>query len=91
MTLTSVFYCMLMILFWLRKKNLNSKKCRVLREWCNKWRLSINVDKTQIVHFRIPSALRSKSDFYFGQTQLMYSGTYKYLGFVFHENMTFRR
>jgi len=61
----------------------------IMKDWCNKWRLSINGDKTQIVHFRKPSVTRSEFEFFFGQTQLMYSRTYKYLGFIFHENMTF--
>uniref|UniRef100_A0A3B3HD99 Reverse transcriptase domain-containing protein n=1 Tax=Oryzias latipes TaxID=8090 RepID=A0A3B3HD99_ORYLA len=57
-----------------------------MNDWCNKWRLTINNDKTQIVHFRKPLP-QSNFLFYFGKTTLMYTDTYKYLGFVFHKNM----
>uniref|UniRef100_A0A3B3D9T6 Uncharacterized protein n=1 Tax=Oryzias melastigma TaxID=30732 RepID=A0A3B3D9T6_ORYME len=65
------------------------KMLDIMNSWCTKWRLSINDDKTQIVHFRKPYVCQSDYQFDFGTTLLMYSVTYKYLGFVFHENMTF--
>ena len=33
--------------------------------WCKKWRMSINSDKTQIVHFRTACKRRSSYAFYF--------------------------
>uniref|UniRef100_A0A3P9LJH6 Uncharacterized protein n=1 Tax=Oryzias latipes TaxID=8090 RepID=A0A3P9LJH6_ORYLA len=60
-----------------------------MNDRCNKWRLTINDDKTQIVHFRKPFVLQSNFLLYFGKTTLMHTDTYKYLGFVFHKNMVF--
>lgn len=65
------------------------KMLNIMNDWCIKWRLTINLEKTQIVHFRKPSTCQSDYAFYFGQSLLSYSATYKYLGFVFQENMRF--
>uniref|UniRef100_A0A3B3HZN9 Reverse transcriptase domain-containing protein n=1 Tax=Oryzias latipes TaxID=8090 RepID=A0A3B3HZN9_ORYLA len=77
----------------IKKTNLADEEIKLqgmlntMNDWCNKWRLTINSDKTQIVHFRKPLVPQSNFLFYFGKTTLMYTDTYKYLGFVFHENM----
>lgn len=61
----------------------------IMNSWCSKWRLAINSEKTQIVHFRKKSELQSKHTFQFGSVPLKYTCHYKYLGFVFDENMKF--
>uniref|UniRef100_A0A3B3HQ58 Reverse transcriptase domain-containing protein n=1 Tax=Oryzias latipes TaxID=8090 RepID=A0A3B3HQ58_ORYLA len=79
----------------IKKTNLADEEIKLqgmlntMNDWCNKWRLTINSDKTQIVHFRKPLVPQSNFLFYFGKTTLMYTDTYKYLGFVFHKNMMF--
>uniref|UniRef100_A0A3P9HSL1 Reverse transcriptase domain-containing protein n=1 Tax=Oryzias latipes TaxID=8090 RepID=A0A3P9HSL1_ORYLA len=79
----------------IKKTNLADEEIKLqgmlntMNDWCNKWRLTINSDKTQIVHFRKPLVPQSNFLFYFGETTLMFTDTYKYLGFVFHKNMIF--
>uniref|UniRef100_A0A3P9KUI9 Reverse transcriptase domain-containing protein n=1 Tax=Oryzias latipes TaxID=8090 RepID=A0A3P9KUI9_ORYLA len=79
----------------IKKTNLADEEIKLqgmlntMNDWCNKWRLTINSDKTQIVHFRKPLVPQSNFLFYFGKTTLMFTDTYKYLGFVFHKNMMF--
>uniref|UniRef100_A0A3P9LZT1 Reverse transcriptase domain-containing protein n=1 Tax=Oryzias latipes TaxID=8090 RepID=A0A3P9LZT1_ORYLA len=79
----------------IKKTNLADEEIKLqgmlntMNDWCNKWRLTINSDKTKIVHFRKPLVPQSNFLFYFGKTTLMFTDTYKYLGFVFHKNMMF--
>uniref|UniRef100_A0A3B3IP50 Reverse transcriptase domain-containing protein n=1 Tax=Oryzias latipes TaxID=8090 RepID=A0A3B3IP50_ORYLA len=79
----------------IKKTNLADEEIKLqgmlntMNDWCNKWRLTINGDKTQIVHFRKPLVPQSNFLFYFGKTTLMFTDTFKYLGFVFHKNMMF--
>ena len=57
--------------------------------WCKKWRMSINSDKTQIVHFRNSSMPQSSYAFYFESQPLRTVDHYKYLGVIFDENLNF--
>ena len=75
----------------------------IVSNWCDKWRLSINNKKTQIMHVRKPGTNISDFNFYYGKNfgtkefptpssncvLLDYTTTYKYLGVIFHENMDF--
>lgn len=58
-------------------------------EWCKKWRMAINIDKTQIVHFRAPKADITKTVFHFGNVNLKIVSHYKYLGVIFDEHLSF--
>uniref|UniRef100_A0A3P9L7Z4 Reverse transcriptase domain-containing protein n=1 Tax=Oryzias latipes TaxID=8090 RepID=A0A3P9L7Z4_ORYLA len=75
----------------IKKTNLADEEIKLqgmlntMNNWCNKWRLTINSDKTQIVHFRKPLVPQSNFLFYFGKTTLMFTDTYKYLGFKYSE------
>ena len=60
-----------------------------IKEWCHKWRMSINNDKTQVVHFRQPKKSKSDFDFTFGNSSLETVPVYKYLGVMFDEYLTF--
>ena len=52
----------------------------VLNDWCKTWRLTINKDKTKIVHFRPNSVERCHAKFICGDLNLDLTDTYKYLG-----------
>jgi len=60
-----------------------------LHNWCKRWRMTVNCDKTKIVHFRRQGCNRSKFDFKLGTTSVDYAQTYKYLGCILSENLDF--
>ena len=57
--------------------------------WCNRWRLTLNLDKTKIVHYRHPSQSRSSRVFMYGQGEIGICDKYKYLGLWMHELMDY--
>ncbi len=61
----------------------------IMSSWCSKWHLTINSEKTQVVHFRKKSEVQSNHTFQFQSVPLKYTCRYKYLGFVFDEYMKF--
>ena len=65
------------------------KMLNILSLWCSKWRLTINDDKTQIIHFRKQCEWQSNYIFKFGPMPLKYTSSYTYLGLDFNENMCF--
>ena len=56
-----------------------------LRDWCQLWKLDINVAKSQVVHFRNLSMPQSSMQFKVGSTTVETVGQYKYLGLVINE------
>ena len=62
----------------------------VMSEWCKKWRMVVNTDKTQIVHFRSPRSSKTRYNFVFDNCGLEIVSEYKYLGVYFDEHMTFK-
>ena len=65
------------------------KMITFIEKWCGKWRMAINADKTQVVHFRNQSRLRSDFSFTFGSGNLKIVPYYKYSGVIFDENLSF--
>ena len=57
-----------------------------LQEWCTKWRLTINKDKTKIVLFGPVAIQCTQFNFKCGDLVLDLTDTYKYLGLWFHEH-----
>ena len=60
-----------------------------LHNWCGRWQLIINADKSNVVHFRRKTMPQSKFSFKMGDTaELKYTSVYKYLGVVLDEHFT---
>ena len=58
-------------------------------DWCAKWKMSVNEEKTQVMHFRPRRYARSNFRWCHGNNQLETVETYKYLGIMLHEHMDF--
>ena len=56
-------------------------------EWCNKWLMSVNLDKTNIMHFRKNEKARNMYEFKYGDQSIEYTDCYKYLGLYFDEHL----
>ena len=65
------------------------KMISFVNEWCKKWRMAINTDKTQIVHFRKQNSSQTTFSFKFGSHPLSIVSHYKYLGVIFDEHLSF--
>ena len=56
-----------------------------LSEWCKKWRLSINVEKTKVVHFRPHSVVKIDFNFECLDSTIQVIEQYKYMGLMLNE------
>ena len=56
-----------------------------LYNWCRKWRMNVNVNKSKIVHYRPKCQERTKMNFKFGSNNFEIVKQYKYLGLVLNE------
>ncbi len=63
----------------------------VLFDWCQKWRLSINIDKTKIMHFRPVEREKTDFDFTIDGVTLDIVCQYKYLGILLEEHLDFSK
>ena len=61
----------------------------LMHAWCIEWRPSINITKSNIVHFRGSRKKRSNFSFHYGDTSLEYKDEYKYLGIYLDEHLYF--
>jgi hypothetical protein len=59
------------------------------KEWCQKWRLKINISKTKAMHFRKKRQTRTMRKFYFGEDTVELVDQYKYLGIVLDQFLDF--
>lgn len=62
----------------------------VLYSWCKKWRVQVNRDKSQVMHFRPQKTKRSEYNFCYGNNTMPYIDSYKYLGIVLNEFLDYR-
>ena len=60
-----------------------------LLEWCRSNYMSINTNKTNIVHYRPKSNSKTCFNFTFGDVDLMIKESYLYLGLVLEEHLNF--
>ena len=62
-----------------------------IKDWCNKWCMTINAGKTQVVQFRQANSPKNNFSFKFGNQSLDIVTYYKYLGVIFDEHLTFEK
>ncbi len=63
----------------------------ILQNWCLKWRLCVNVDKTKIMHFRSKNKPLTGAVFEINGEQLECVEQYKYLGIVLDQYIDFSK
>ena len=56
-----------------------------LSKWCKRWRMCVNVKKTQILHFRTKRYKRTIANFKLGGHSITISENYRYLGCTINE------
>ena len=61
----------------------------IVEKWCQRWRLEVNLTKTNIMHIRGPRKCQSKFMFLFDRRVVPYCSTYKYLGCSITEFLDF--
>ena len=59
-------------------------------QWCMKWKLKVNIEKSKIMHFRSSRKRCTPYNFSFGQLELEKVPHYKYLGIFIDEHSTFQ-
>ena len=62
---------------------------KVLYEWCTKWGMKVNTDKTKIVHFQNQSVPKTQLTFMFDAKDVGCVHQYKYLGLLFTEHLDY--
>ena len=61
-----------------------------ISDWCSKWRMVVNTEKTQVVHFRPTRKTPTPFEFKFGKNTLLHVPEYKYLGVHLDEHVSFK-
>ena len=64
---------------------------KIVNVWCSKWRLEVNLLKTNVMHVRKNHCQRSKFTFIFENKKVEYCDEYKYLGVTINENLNFEK
>ena len=62
----------------------------LIEKWCEKWRLDVNMSKTNIMHVRNKRRQQSKFTFFFSRQPVQYCKSYKYLGVNIDEHLSFK-
>ena len=61
----------------------------IAQDWCYKWKLNINVEKSKVMHFRPDKKKQSNVNFSFGDMPLQYCESYKYLRIYLDPHLKF--
>ena len=61
----------------------------VMHQWCKKWRLRLNSNKTKIIYFRGKRVKQTMFKFTYGSKAIDIVKCYKYLGIIFDEFMSY--
>ena len=62
----------------------------IIEKWCSKWKLEVNLSKTNILHIRNKRKMQSKFTFLFNRRLVPYCKSYKYLGINVDEYLSFK-
>jgi hypothetical protein len=60
-----------------------------VRDWCRRWQVLINTEKTKCIYFRKGRSARTDFQFRVGENVLEFIDSYKYLGVTFRSNHDF--
>jgi len=61
----------------------------VVNQWCMKWNINVNGDKSEVVHFRNKSVEQTRNKFCIGNIDIKKVSKYRYLGLFLHEHLDF--
>lgn len=61
----------------------------VLKLWCVQKKMTVNLDKTKVIHFRSPSTPKSNMAFHFGHDDIETACQYTYLGILLTEHLDY--
>ena len=67
------------------------KKINCLEQYCAKWGLTVNMDKTKVVVFKNGGFLKSSERWYYAGKQIIVESSYNYLGVIFGSTLNWSR
>lgn len=67
------------------------KQLDILNNWCNKWQIELNSEKTSVMIFRNKNTDLPSKKFICGEHDLKYIEEYKYLGLYLNSNMNWSK
>ena len=86
--ISTLFYADDIVLLAENENNLQ-KMLDCVYNWCSKWRMTINIDKTNVIHFRKKRNAMTNHEFKLGGATIRNVKEYKYLGVLLNEFMDF--
>ena len=72
--------------------NENNLQCMLnyVEDWCKQWRISVNRDKTKVVHFRPVRTQPTAVQLWFDEETLDIVSSYKYLWIYLDKHLSFK-
>ena len=87
--ISTLLYADDIVLITENEKNMQSM-LNCLDNWSKKWRMVVNMTKTNVIHFRPTSAPISNYNFKIGEFPVTFKTSYKYLGIFLDEHLNFK-